>query len=123
MCRLALKTADTPFSPYEVLTAMEAMQEGYDGSGLGLLLRSTAGALVSALALLLVLPLVLGNLPYDVAQALAQYLPGAGAMFLVFGAAPGESMSDTSARLILLAWAGGSVALGGWRLLRTDASR
>ncbi|MDW7772558.1 MAG: glutamate synthase [Desulfobulbaceae bacterium] len=39
MCRLALKTADIPFSPYEVLTAMESMQEGYDGSGLGLLLR------------------------------------------------------------------------------------
>jgi len=39
MCRLALKSADQPFSPYEVLTAMEAMQEGYDGSGLGLLLR------------------------------------------------------------------------------------
>ncbi len=39
MCRLALKTALDPFSPYEVLTAMEAMQEGYDGSGLGLLLR------------------------------------------------------------------------------------
>ncbi|RUM43911.1 MAG: glutamate synthase, partial [Desulfocapsa sp.] len=39
MCRLALKTASDPFSPYEVLSAMEAMQEGYDGSGLGLLLR------------------------------------------------------------------------------------
>jgi len=39
MCRLALKTADIPFSPYEILTAMEAMQEGYDGSGLGMLLR------------------------------------------------------------------------------------
>ncbi|MDR3089045.1 MAG: glutamate synthase [Desulfobulbaceae bacterium] len=39
MCRLALKTANTPFSPYTVLTAMEAMREGYDGSGLGLLLR------------------------------------------------------------------------------------
>ncbi|MFH2122566.1 MAG: glutamine amidotransferase family protein [Pseudomonadota bacterium] len=39
MCRLALKSAIEPFSPYEVLTAMEAMQEGYDGSGLGLLLR------------------------------------------------------------------------------------
>ena len=39
MCRLALKTASEAFSPYEVLTAMEAMQEGYDGSGLGLLLR------------------------------------------------------------------------------------
>lgn len=39
MCRLALKTANEPFSPYDVLSAMEAMQEGYDGSGLGLLLR------------------------------------------------------------------------------------
>lgn len=39
MCRLALKSADEPFSPYDVLMAMEAMQEGYDGSGLGLLLR------------------------------------------------------------------------------------
>jgi len=39
MCRLALKTASEPFSPYTVLQAMEAMQEGYDGSGLGLLLR------------------------------------------------------------------------------------
>ncbi|OIP48426.1 MAG: glutamate synthase [Desulfobacterales bacterium CG2_30_60_27] len=39
MCRLALKTAIEPFSPYSVITAMEAMREGYDGSGLGLLLR------------------------------------------------------------------------------------
>ncbi|MBA3015837.1 MAG: glutamate synthase [Proteobacteria bacterium] len=39
MCRLAMKTAITPFSPYSVISAMEAMQEGYDGSGLGLLLR------------------------------------------------------------------------------------
>ncbi len=34
-----MKTASKPFSPFTVLTAMEAMQEGYDGSGLGLLLR------------------------------------------------------------------------------------
>lgn len=39
MCRLALKTASIPFSPHEVLQAMESMREGYDGSGLGLLLR------------------------------------------------------------------------------------
>lgn len=39
MCRLALKTANEAFSPFDVLKAMEAMQEGYDGSGLGLLLR------------------------------------------------------------------------------------
>ena len=34
-----MKTASEPFSPFSVLQAMEAMQEGYDGSGLGLLLR------------------------------------------------------------------------------------
>jgi hypothetical protein len=28
-----MKTASKPFSPYSVLSAMEAMQEGYDGSG------------------------------------------------------------------------------------------
>ena len=44
MCRLALKTASSPFSPYSVLQAMESMQEGYDGSGLGLLLRGVTFA-------------------------------------------------------------------------------
>ncbi len=39
MCRLAMKTANDFFSPYSVLEAMEAMKEGYDGSGLGLLCR------------------------------------------------------------------------------------
>lgn len=39
MCRLLLKTADKPFSPFKLLKAIEAMQEGYDGSGMGLLLR------------------------------------------------------------------------------------
>ncbi|MHB1348988.1 MAG: glutamate synthase [Desulfobulbus sp.] len=42
MCRLALKTAITPFSPYSVLQAMETMKEGYDGSGLGLLMRGVS---------------------------------------------------------------------------------
>lgn len=42
MCRLALKTATTPFSPYSVLQAMETMREGYDGSGLGLLMRGVS---------------------------------------------------------------------------------
>ena len=39
MCRLALKSSNEPISPYSVLESMEAMQEGYDGSGLGILLR------------------------------------------------------------------------------------
>ncbi len=39
MCRLAMKTASEAFSPFSVISAMQAMREGYDGSGLGLLLR------------------------------------------------------------------------------------
>jgi len=39
-----MKTASKPFSPYSVLQGMEAMQEGYDGSGLGLLLRGVTFA-------------------------------------------------------------------------------
>ncbi len=91
--------------------------------GLGLLLRSTAGALITALALLLILPLVLGNLPYETAVTIAANLPGSGAMYLVFGAGPDESMTEASATVVLLGWACGALALGGWRLLRTDASR
>ena len=91
--------------------------------GLALFLRSTAGALITVIALLLVLPGVLGSLPYDAAVTIASHLPGAAAIFLVFGQAPGETMTDSGARLTLLAWALGSLALGGWRLLRTDASR
>ncbi len=36
---ISIEKRGSALSPYEVLTAMEAMQEGYDGSGLGLLLR------------------------------------------------------------------------------------
>ena len=93
------------------------------GVGLGLLLRSTAGALISVLALLIILPLVLGNLPFEAAVTIAANLPGSGAMVLVFGGGPDPSMTRDEATVVLLAWALGSLALGGWRLLRTDASR
>jgi hypothetical protein len=93
------------------------------GVGLGLFLRSTAGGLVTALALLLILPLVLGNIPYEAVTAVAAHLPGSGAIRLVFGGGPGDDMTTASARLTLLAWGLGALALGGWRLLRTDAGR
>lgn len=42
MCRLALRSANEPISPYKILEAMEAMKEGYDGSGVGILLRGVS---------------------------------------------------------------------------------
>ena len=91
--------------------------------GLGLALRSTAGTLVSVLALMLVLPPLLANLPYDWALDVSAATPGSSALFLVFGEGPSEAMTVTSTRLTLLAWAAGAVLLGGLRLLRSDANR
>ena len=91
--------------------------------GVGLFLRSTAGALVTVIALVLVLPPLLGNLPYDWAVDLSAALPGSNALFLIVEEGPGDDMTRTSARLTLGAWAAVALLAGGWRLLRTDANR
>jgi ABC-2 type transport system permease protein len=91
--------------------------------GLGLALRSTAGGLVSVIALVLVLPMLVAQLPYDWALSLSARLPGSGALYLIFGEGPLDDMTVTSARLTLATWAGAALLAGGWRLLRTDANR
>lgn len=91
--------------------------------GLGLFLRSTAGGLVAVLALIMVLPFLLAQLGYSWSMEIAARLPGASALFLVFGDGPSEEMTIASARLTLLAWAAGAITVGGWRLLRADADR
>lgn len=89
--------------------------------GLGLLLRSTAGGLMSVIALVLVLPFLLAQLGYDWSTAIAAHLPGASALFLVFGEGPIDDMTTLTARLTLGAWALGALALGGVRFVRADA--
>jgi ABC-2 type transport system permease protein len=91
--------------------------------GLGLLTRSTAAALVIAIALILVGPLVMAQLPFDWSVTIAAHLPGAGALFLIFGEGPLDDMTPTAARVTLLAWAAALLLAGGWRLVRTDAQR
>jgi ABC-2 type transport system permease protein len=93
------------------------------GVGLGLLTRSTAAALVSVIALMLVLPLLLAQLPYEWSVELSTRMPGSGALFLIFGEGPRDDMTTTSARLTLGLWAVALTIAGGWRLLRTDADR
>lgn len=91
--------------------------------GLGLALRSTAGALVTVLALVLVLPPLLANLPFSWAVDLSALLPGSNALFLIFGEGPRDDMTVTSSRLLLSAWGVVALLAGGWRLTRTDANR
>ncbi|TPG13858.1 hypothetical protein [Pedococcus bigeumensis] len=91
--------------------------------GLGLVLRSTAGALVSVIALVLVLPILLGNLPYDWAVTLSSLMPGSGAIFLIVGEGPSDDMTIASARLTMAAWAVAALVACGLRLMRSDAYR
>ncbi|MGY1801854.1 hypothetical protein ACI78T_01080 [Blastococcus sp. SYSU D00922] len=90
-------------------------------AGLGFVLRSTAGALVSVFLLMLVLPILLPQFGYAWTDALAQLLPGSGAAFLLLGGVPG--MTQASSVGVLLVWAAGALVLGCVRLLRTDANR
>ena len=90
--------------------------------GLGLLLRSTAGAVVTVLGLMLVLPFLLGNFPYQWAQDIAVVLPGSSAVKLVVGEGP-PGLTAADARVTLALWTIAAVVAGGWRLVRTDANR
>jgi ABC-2 type transport system permease protein len=89
--------------------------------GLGLATRSTAAAVVIAVALLVFLPVFLGQLPYDWAVTVARHLPGAGVLLLLFGDSPFEGLTVTAARVTMAVWAAGALAIGGWRLVRKDA--
>jgi ABC-2 type transport system permease protein len=89
--------------------------------GLGFLLRSTGGGLVTAFLLMLVLPLILpqlGSWMTDVAEV----LPGSGAVYLLFDG-DGPDLSTTSALSVLIGWAAAALLLGWWRLVRDDANR
>lgn len=89
--------------------------------GLGLLLRSTAGAMVLVIALVLVLPPILAQLPYHWSLQVSAHLPGSSALLLFFGEGPVDTLSPATARLTLALWGVAALLAGGWRLTRTDA--
>lgn len=90
------------------------------GVGLGFLLRSTAGVLVSVFLFMLFLPIMLPNLPVEWGDDVARRLPGTGAVYLLVGEVDG--MTTSSAVTVLLVWAGAAVLLGWLRLMRNDAN-
>lgn len=91
------------------------------GVGLGFLLRSTAGVLVTVFLVMLVLPIMLPNLPLEWGDDAARRLPGTGAVYLLVGEVDG--MTTTSSVTVLLVWAGAALLLGWLRLVRTDANK
>ena len=86
--------------------------------GVGLLLRSTAGALATVFLLQLVLPFLLPGFGVGWMTDLADLLPGSGAIRTLVGEV---DMTATRAAALLVGWAVVALAASGWSLLRRDA--
>ena len=86
--------------------------------GVGLLLRSTAGALATVFLLQLVLPFLLPAFGVQWMADLGELLPGSGAIWTLLGE---PEMSSAQATALLVGWSGAALVAGGWSLLRRDA--
>ncbi|WP_116450229.1 hypothetical protein [Blastococcus litoris] len=86
--------------------------------GLGLFLRSTAGALAVVFLLQLVLPAMLPAFGVQWMADLGELLPGSAAIWTLLGE---PEMSAGQAATLLVGWSGAALAVGGWSLLRRDA--
>jgi len=90
--------------------------------GIGLATRSTGGGLAGVFALIIVLPVLLQVIPHELAIRVTEMLPGSGVLYLLAGEGPGGTeMTTTSSVVLLVCWSIAAMAVGGWRLLRTDA--
>lgn len=86
--------------------------------GVGLLLRSTAGALATVFLLQLVLPFLLPAFGAQWMADLGELLPGSGAVWMLLGE---PEMTAGQATALLVGWSGAALVAGGWSLLRRDA--
>ncbi len=91
-------------------------------AGLGLVLRNTAGGLVSVFLLILLLPLILPQFGYHWLTTIADLLPGSRAVFLLNGEPADRGFTTASSVIVMLVWAVGSLLLGWLRLVRDDAN-
>ena len=88
--------------------------------GLSLVLRSTAGALISIVLLIFALPVMLGNIGVQLLTTIAEYLPGS--VFMALLEATGEERAAGTVALVLVAWTSAAVFSGGWSLVRRDTT-
>lgn len=86
--------------------------------GVGLLLRSTAGALATVFLLQLVLPFLLPAFGVAWMADLGELLPGSGAVWTLLGE---PDMTAAQATALLVGWSAAALVAGGWSLLRRDA--
>jgi len=115
--------ADLTLAPADVTDSLSRIAAvlvagGVLAVGVGLLLRSTAGALATVFLLQLVLPFLLPAFGVQWMADLGELLPGSGAIWTLLGE---PDMTAGEATALLVSWSGVAAAAGGWSLLRRDA--
>jgi hypothetical protein len=115
--------ADLTLAPADVVDSLSRIAAvlvagGVLAVGVGLLLRSTAGALATVFLLQLVLPFLLPAFGVQWMADLGELLPGSGAIWTLLGE---PDMTAGQATALLVGWSGVALAAGGWSLLRRDA--
>ena len=115
--------ADLTLAPADVADSLSRIAAvlvagGVLAVGVGLLLRSTAGALATVFLLQLVLPFLLPAFGVQWMADLGELLPGSGAIWTLLGE---PEMTAGQATALLVGWSGVALVAGGWSLLRRDA--
>lgn len=91
------------------------------GAAIGWIVRSTPGALVTYLGLVLVLPGITGLLLGSFGQSVSKYLPTEAGTSLITSVQLPDLLTPTQGALVLLAWVAGSLAVAAVILRRRDA--
>lgn len=94
---------------------------GVISMALGVLLRSVAGGIASMVAVLLLVPGLMGTLPSAWRDNINPYLPSSTGDSLNSLDQVSGMLSPGGAALVLVGWTALALAGAGWRLLRTDA--
>lgn len=88
--------------------------------GIGLLLRSTAGALTAIFLLMLVLPIALGNMGVPWLVTISDHLPGRAVVAMLV--VDELELAASTIAVVMSTWTAAAVVAGGWSLLRRDTT-
>lgn len=89
--------------------------------GVAFAMRRTAAAIVTYIALVMVAPIALGMVPWTPLMKVASLLPlNASGYMMSTGAPPDTGLSVAGGYVAMSAWAAAGLAIGWWRMVRTD---
>jgi uncharacterized membrane protein len=120
--RVGYSLSDATVLRIVIGTGIYLILSGVIGAAIGWIVRNTAGAIVTYVALILVLPVTLANLVGSWGRDIAQYLPSrAGASFSTTVVDSGPHLKPWVGLAVMALWAIGGLTIALTQLRRRDA--